>query len=129
METNLVKKGIQSIYGGLQMLPANYIELARKYSIKNGNKLTNKNWHKLIAISNTPCTNVKGVLVIDNEIKINGAYFEKWSLKFEPKTHLRPAGYIFREVNHNGGISGIHDTYKEAVWSALRSHITVWLVQ
>jgi hypothetical protein len=103
------------------------IQFERKYAMKNGNKLTKKNWHKVVAHSTRPCTNVRGVAVIDNEIAVNGQYFEKWVLRYEPKDEFSPAGYIFREVNHNGGISGRHSTPKEAVWSAMKHYIQVWL--
>lgn len=112
---------------GNVMLAVSSIEFKRKYAMKNGNKLTKKNWHKVVAISNKPCTNVRGVAVIDNEIATKGHYFEKWVLKYEPKDEFSPAGYIFREVNHNGGISGRHSTPKKAVWSAMNIDIQVWL--
>ena len=112
---------------GNVLLAVRSIQFERKYAMKNGNKLTKKNWHKVVAISTRPCTNVRGVAVIDNEIAINGQYFEKWKLRYEPKDEFSPAGYIFREVNHNGGISGRHSTPKEAVWSAMKDYIQVWL--
>lgn len=103
------------------------IQFEVKYSLKNGNRLTKKNWHKVVAISNRPCTNVKGVPAIDAEIKRSGAYYEKWALKYEPKTEYNAAGFIFREINHNGGINGHHKTFKEAVFHAIKSYISVML--
>jgi hypothetical protein len=103
------------------------IKFERKYTLKNGNKLNKKNWQKVIAISLQPCTNVKGVPAIDHEIKLHGCYFEKWKLRYEPDDANSPAGYIFREVNHNGGINGRHKTYREAIWSAIKNHIQVYL--
>lgn len=97
------------------------IQFERKFSMKNGNKVTKKNWHKVIAISSSPCTNVHGVRAIDAAIAKDGVYYEKWELKYEESKgeHDRPSGYIFREVNHGGGISGRHKTFKQAIWSAI----------
>jgi hypothetical protein len=103
------------------------IEFKLKYSLTNGNKLTRKNWHKVVAISSNPCTYVKGVPAIDLAIKNTGVYYEKWVLKYEPKTQYSEAGYIFREINHNGGINGHHKTYKEAVFYGIKKFISVMI--
>lgn len=106
------------------------IEFKRKYSLKNGNKINKKNWNNVIAKSSKPCTSVFGVPAIDREKNINGAYYEEWKLVYEKRDdkHDRPAGYIFREINHNGGITGRHKTYRQAIFSALGSgHISVYL--
>ncbi len=50
--------------------------------MQNGNKVTKKNWQKVVAISVKPCTNVLGVPAIE-KAKANGGYFEKWKLVFE----------------------------------------------
>jgi len=64
--------------------------------LKNGNKLNKTNWKNVVAVSNRPCTNVKGVPIVDQTIKNDGVYYEKWVLKRECK------GYIFQEINHYG---------------------------
>ncbi len=108
------------------------IEFKAKYSMQNGNKVTKKNWHKVFATSVKPCTNVFGYPSIE-AAKKNGGYYEKWKLVFEegevyPDGEKRPSGYIFREVIHNGGISGRHKTFKQAIWCALNNnHIKVCL--
>lgn len=102
------------------------IEFISKYSLQNGNKVTKKNWQKVFAYSVNPCTNVLGVPAIE-AAKANGGYFEKWKLVYEDK-HSERTGYIFREINHNGGINGMHKTPKEAIWWALKhNHIRVCL--
>ncbi|NUN99957.1 MAG: hypothetical protein HUU01_05005 [Saprospiraceae bacterium] len=125
MQENLTNHEASST--GNQRLAARSIQFERIYFIKNGNKVTKKNWHKVIAKSSRPCTNIKGVPAIDDEIQRNGAYYERWELKYEEATEHHAAGYIFREVNHGGGISGTHPTYREAIWHALNFHVTVWL--
>jgi hypothetical protein len=105
------------------------IEFKRKYSMQNGNKVTKNNWPKVIAISSKPCTNVHGVPAIE-AAKVTGSYFEKWKLVYEQADSAAdmPAGYIFREINHNGGINGRHKTFKEAIWWAIKyNHIRVML--
>lgn len=104
------------------------IEFKQNYSMKNGNKLTKKNWQKVVAISSRPCTNVHGVRAIDDVIRRGEQYFEKWKLSYEKDSFDNTYGYIFREVNHGSGISGFAKTAKMAVWRALGSgHITVHL--
>lgn len=108
------------------------IEFKRKYSMQNGNKVTKNNWHKVVATSTKPCTNVLGFPAIESA-KLNGGYYEKWKLVFEKEEQIewfanRPSGYIFREINHNCGINGRHKTFKEAIWWALnQNHIRVYL--
>lgn len=85
----------------------------------NGNKVTKKNWHKVVAISSTPCTNVLGVKAIDDIKNAGGEYFEKWKLVFEEADDHTQAGYIFREINHGGGISGRHESFKRTIWGAI----------
>jgi hypothetical protein len=99
------------------------IELKQKFSLKNGNKITKKNWQKVVAVGTRPCTNVGGYPVIE-AAKLNGGYFERWKLVYEPAHELEdpkknPPGYIFREINHGCGITGRHKTPKQAIWSAL----------
>lgn len=103
------------------------IQFERKFAMKNGNKITKKNWHKIVAVSNEPCTNVKGVPAIDAVIAAGGKYYPKWVLRYEPARGDFPAGYIFREINHGMGISGSHPTPKMAVWAAISKQITVYL--
>jgi len=103
------------------------IQFERKYAMKNGNKITKKNWHKIVAVSNKPCTSIRGVPAIDRVIESGGQYFEKWVLKYEEAHGEFPAGYIFREINHGCGISGNHPTPKKAVWSAMNNRISVYL--
>lgn len=95
--------------------------------MQNGNKVTKKNWHKVYAVASNPCTNVLGVPAIEAAKANGGQYFEKWKLVYEKSTDDRTAGYIFREINHNGGISGRHKTYKEAIWSAIKPTIKVFI--
>jgi len=93
--------------------------------MKNGNKVTKKNWQNVIAISDKLCTNVGGVPAID-AAKASGGYYEKWKLVFENHGPER-TGYIFREINHDGGINGHHDNFKQAIWNAIRNNIHVYL--
>jgi hypothetical protein len=101
------------------------IVFKKKFAMVNGNKLTKKNWMKVVAVSNKPCTGVH-MKVIEAAIEKNGAYFEKWKLVYEKGDEWN-TGYIFREINHNGGICGHHSTAKKAVWSAISSRITVYI--
>ena len=103
------------------------IKFERNFSMKNGNKITKKNWHKVVAVSTEPCTNVHGVKEIDRQIKENGVYFEKWALRYEEANGIFESGFIFREINHDGGINGRHKTAKEAIWHAIKSYIIVGL--
>lgn len=114
-----------------ETIPAGAIQFERRYSMKNGNKVTKKNWHKVVAISSRPCTNVRGHTIIDAEIRKNGVYFEKWELRFEEAEDDRDSrsGYIFREVNHNGGINGRHTNFRSAIWGAIKDHISVYLTE
>jgi hypothetical protein len=90
--------------------------------MQNGNKITKKNWMHVVAKSNKPCTNVLGIPAIEFAKSNEGAYYETWLLKKEA------GGYIFREINHNGGISGCYKTPKECVWYSLSfNYITVTL--
>lgn len=103
------------------------IEFKRKYSLQNGNKINKKNWQKVIAKSNKPCTGVHGVMAIDQAIKEKGEYFEQWKLVYEENAAPERTGYIFREINHNGGICGMWPTYRQAIFHALNSHIQIFL--
>lgn len=111
------------------------IQLKKKFSMENGNKVTKKNWQKVYATSNQPCTNVLGVPEIELTKKTKGAYHERWQLVYEPEEwkeddkgkYFNPGGYIFREINHGCGINGRHKTFKEAIWCAMDSRISVWL--
>lgn len=97
------------------------IEFKKKCSMQNGNKITNNNWHMIRAKSSEPCVSVRGVTAIDIAILNTGYYYETWHLKKEQE------GYIFREISHNGGINGHHESAKAAVWGAIRAHISVFL--
>ena len=102
------------------------IQFKQNYSMKNGNKITKKNWHKVVAVSDKPCTNVLGVAEIDRYKSEKGFYYERWVLSYEEGEF--GAGYIFREIHHRGGINGIHKTPKEAIWRAMdHRHISVHL--
>jgi len=79
------------------------IEFKTKIHLVNGKFASKKNMHKIFAISSRLCTTV-----IMNGIDPK-TYYEKWVIKKEPE------GYIFREVTHNGGISGHHPTVKRCV--------------
>lgn len=102
------------------------IEFERKYLLKNGNKVTKKNWHRVLAISTEPDTCVCGIPAIDEASK-NGGYFKKWRLVFEKNEDPERSGYIFREINCNHGINGFHPTFKQAIWSAIRPGIKCFL--
>lgn len=101
--------------------------------MKGGNRINRSNWKKVTAKSSVPCTSIHGVKEIDRQIKENGVYYEQWRLVYEPEykytdgTPPDPGGYIFREINHNGGISGRHKTYRQAIWFAIREHIEISL--
>lgn len=101
------------------------IEFKRKYSMQNGNKVTKKNWHKVVAVSLRPDFSHHGYPDTHpiGKAKLEGQYFEKWRLVYEePKYKLDGnAGYIFREINHGGGINGRHSTFKKAIFEALGS--------
>jgi hypothetical protein len=95
--------------------------------MQNGNKVTKKNWYKVYDVSNRPDISALGYPEIEKIKKEKGAYYDRWELKFEEEDD-RPAGFIFREINHNGGISGRHATFKEAIWWAMSyKHISVFL--
>lgn len=89
------------------------IQFKRECILKNGNKLNKYNWQNVIAKSTRACTNVNGVKEIDRLRQLHGVYHESWVIKKEME------GYIFREVNHNGGINGHHKTYRLAVFYAI----------
>lgn len=93
------------------------IEFEKQYSMKNGNKVTKKNWHRVVAISLVPTTCLRGWPVID-EARKNGGYYCKWKLCFE-KGDDENTGFIFREINANTGIDGHHPTFKQAIWNAI----------
>lgn len=107
------------------------IELKRKYSLVNGNKINKSNWHKVVAKSNKPCTGVLGIDVIEKAKREQGTYHETWKLVYEPAIGgewPQEAGYIFREINHKGGINGRHKTYRKAIFGALgHGHISIFL--
>ena len=103
------------------------IEFKRRLSLMNGNKINKKNWHRVIAVSETPCTTIHGVPEINAAIRENGNYYEKWRLVYEKSSEREQTGYIFREVNHGCGISGHHRTYRSAIWSAISTRIHVYL--
>jgi hypothetical protein len=94
------------------------IEFKRKTKLVNGSLIKKDNWHTIIAKSTTACTGVSGVAKID-EARRTGGYYESWVIKKEPE------GYIFREINHNGGICGHHKTPRLAVLTAIGYRIKI----
>lgn len=103
------------------------IEFKVKYSLANGNKVTKKNWHRVVAISTEPNTTNYGWPVVD-EARKNGGYFNRWKLVYEDhNAGPERRGYIFREVNTNSGINGFHPTFKQAIWTAIGPRIKVYL--
>lgn len=84
-----------------------------KVICKNAHKLNKHNWQNVVAQAKYPCTNVHGVKAIDAIKAEAGFYYEKWRIKKEPK------GYIFREINHNGGICGHHKTFRKCLYAAM----------
>ncbi|GAL83465.1 hypothetical protein MYP_692 [Sporocytophaga myxococcoides] len=60
-------------------------------------------------------------------IQQNGAYYERWKLVFEPGEKEDNGGYIFREINHNGGICGRHKTYRKAIFTAIGRDVRVFI--
>ena len=103
------------------------IEFKKNYSMKNGNKVTKKNWQNVVAISSKPDNCNQGWDEIEKIKKENGAYFEKWKLVFEKNEDSNRTGYIFREIITNTGINGHHKTFKEAIWYAMNPYIRVFL--
>lgn len=104
------------------------LELKAKTTIVNGSKVTKENWHRVIAVSDRPCSGVYGVPAIDAATAKNGVYYEKWELKHEGPDEFSAGGFIFREVNHGGGINGRRKTFKEAIRRAAASdHIRIYL--
>lgn len=99
------------------------IEFKRQYTMKNGNKVTKSNWHKVIAICEEPCTTILGVTEIEKAKKEKGSYYCTYNLKKEDK------GYIFREQYADTGINGHHKTFKEAIWHAMSHRIKVMLTE
>jgi len=95
--------------------------------MQNGNKVTKKNWNKVIAISTEPDNCHQGYPEIERIRKQDGAYFNKWKLVFEKNEAPERTGYIFREVITNSGINGFHKTFKEAIWWAMKNTIHVYL--
>jgi len=89
------------------------IQFKTVYKLINAKFATKNNINKIYAISSRLCTNVHGY-GIDPK-----TYYEKWVIKKEPQ------GYIFREITHNGGISGHHPTVKRCVMMATGSHLKV----
>jgi hypothetical protein len=50
----------------------------------------------------------------------------RWRLVKEHHDEER-TGFIFKEINAGTGIDGFHPTFKEAIWSAIRKNIRVFL--
>lgn len=95
------------------------IQFKIKYSLKNGNKLNKKNWHKVIAVATEPNHCNQGWPAIDKIRNEGGEYYDTWKLKKEEE------GYIFREITHGGGINGHHKTYRQAIFKALSHRIII----
>lgn len=93
-----------------------------KTTLTGAKKLNKHNWFLVEAVSSIADRSHFGNKIIDQEKEKHGAYYEKWELKKEAE------GYIFREINHNCGISGHHKTYKAAILTALKlKHISVYI--
>lgn len=91
-----------------------------KKVLTNGNKINQKNWHLITAKDTRPNTSFFGDPEIDRQ-RMNGGYYSTWKLKKEKE------GFIFREINANTGINGHHKTVREAVSTAVRDHIKIYL--
>ena len=85
------------------------IVIKPKLSFKNGKYISLKNIDKIFAIASRPCTNIKGVPLIDKLISEGQEYFERW------KIVKGPDGYEFREINHGCGICGPHKTLRQLI--------------
>lgn len=102
-------------------------QIRLKHTLINGRKVTKNNYVQIVAHDERECTNIKGVRAIDEVRAKGGKYYQKWKLKYEDKGDGLK-GYIFREVNSNFGINGMHDTPKLAILAALKTgHIQVVL--
>jgi len=91
--------------------------------LDGGRLLSAKNASKIIARSTRPSDKSGNRLPSPiHRYKDDPPYFQKWVIRKEPK------GYIFREVNHGGGICGCHKTVRrlvEATLCGLSSDIVV----
>lgn len=103
------------------------IEFKKKFSMVNGNKVTKKNWHKVMAKSNEPCTGIHGVPEIELAKQLHGVYYPTYKLVYEKNDDQERCGYIFREIYAGTGINGHHKTFKEAIWWALSPRISVFI--
>ena len=91
-------------------------EFKIKTTIVGGSLIIKKNYNKIVAKSNRLCTHHPGHPGIDPK-----GYKEEWTIRKEPE------GYIFREVTHDGGISGHHKSVRELIIAAASSaHIKVF---
>lgn len=79
------------------------IKFKTRFVLQNGKHASLANMNRIVAVSTEVCKNVYH-RNIDNK-----SYKERWVIKKEEK------GYIFREVTHNGGISGHHKTIRRLV--------------
>ena len=98
------------------------VEFLRKMSLVNSGKLNKRNWQKVYAVSNQPCTSILGVPEIEKIKRTEGAYYCKWYLQFDKEN-----GYMFVEQYAKTGISGWHKTAKTAIFCAISKHIKVFL--
>jgi|ERR1051325_687793 hypothetical protein len=77
--------------------------------LEGGHLINNANAPHIVAFKKTPTDRQGNRLgILSNE-----PYLQTWFIKREPQ------GYIFREVNHNGGICGHHKTVRSLVLAAL----------
>jgi len=82
--------------------------------LDGGSLLSAKNAHRIIARSTRPSDRMGNRLPSPIErFKNDPPYFQKWVIRKEDK------GYIFREVEHGGGICGCHKTVRRLVESTL----------
>jgi hypothetical protein len=82
--------------------------------LDGGSLLSAKNSHRIIARSTRPSDKSGNRLPTPIERYRNDPpYFQKWVIRKEKD------GYIFREVNHGGGICGAHKTVRRLVEATL----------
>ena len=96
-------------------------QITAKIKLSGGRLLSSANAHRIIARDTRASDKMGNSLPSPiYEYRNDPPYFQKWVIKKEPK------GYIFREVNHGGGICGCHPTVRDLVLSTVFSnHIVV----
>jgi hypothetical protein len=89
-------------------------QITARVTISGGRLLSAANADRIIARStraSDPCGNMLPSPI--DRYRNCPPYFQRWVIKKEPK------GYIFREVNHAGGINGCHKTIRSLVQATL----------